>query len=85
MPASGYIDDGNTHNTLDYFMTMDIGVKNIDKRDNKTWRIIYKEIGVPYFVGVKLFTEAFIYHCKKHPNEPKKFHLKSRRILKPPP
>ena len=64
-------------------MTMDIDVNNIDKNDKNKWRTIYKANDASYFGEVKLFPKEFFDQCKKKPDDPQKFHMKSRRILKP--
>ena len=76
----GDTDNGNTENTPDYCRTVYLDVKNIDKNDKNTWTTIYAAIYAPYFGEVKLFPKEFLDQFKKDPNDPQKFHLKSRRI-----
>ena len=64
--------DVNTQKKPEYFRKMNIDVKIIDKNDNNTQRTIYEAIDAPYFREVKIFTQLFIYHCKKHPSEPQR-------------
>ena len=69
-------EDLTTHNKPEYFITIYIYVKNIDRNDKNTWRTIYEAIDAPYFGDVNLFTKVFLDQCKNHPNEPQKIHLK---------
>ena len=43
-PAAVSRDDECTHRKTEYFMTMDIDVKNIDEYDEKIWKIIHETI-----------------------------------------
>ena len=67
MLVVGYRYDENTHKTLDYFRTMQIDLKNIDKNDKNRWKTIYEAINETYFVEGKLFPKLFFDQCKKHP------------------
>ena len=64
VPYYGAIDDGNKNKTKEYFMPMDIDVKNIDKNNKNIWRTIYEAIGAPYFGEVKIYFKEFLAKCK---------------------
>ena len=65
VPVSSSIDDGNTHKTNEYLMTIDIDVKNINKYDKNAGRKIYEAIYELYFGKVRLFPKYFLYYCLK--------------------
>ena len=63
MIVTGARYEGNTQNTSDYDMTMDLNVSNIDKNDKNIQRTIYKANDEGYFVRVKLLIIEFINLC----------------------